>query len=146
MWHRIPLLALALACAALPARAWIAGVEGAVCTLDHEAEGVEVRLTHDPSLPLYTISIRRDAPWPEAPAFSIRFEGPRGLTISTRRHVLDDGGRRLTVSDTGFGNVLDGLQFNARALAIAGETVVTLDLAGAAPEVALFRDCRGATS
>lgn len=146
MWTRLLPLALAIGCAALPARAWIAGVEGAVCTLEHRAEGVEVRLTHDPSLPLYTIAIRRSLPWPEAPVFAIRFEGPRGLTISTRRHGLDDGGRRLTVADTGFGNVLDGLQFGDRAFAIAGDTVVGIDLAGAPPEVAIFRACRGATS
>lgn len=146
MWSRIACLALALGCAALPARAWVAGVDGAICTLEHRAEGVEVRLTHDPSLPLYTIAIRLDRPWPEAPVFAIRFEGPRGLTISTRRHAVDDGGRRLSVADTGFGNVLDGLQFGDRALAVAGDRVVTIDLAGAEPEVAAFRACRGATS
>ena len=66
--------------------------------------------------------------------------------ISTTRHVLDEGGRRLTVTDRGFGNVLDGLQFNGRAIAIAGDTVVALDLAGAAPEVEVFRACRGGLS
>lgn len=142
---RVLPLVLALV-AALPAQAWQAGFEGAVCTLEHRTAEAEVRLTHDPSLPLYTISITRSLPWPEAPVFAIRFEGARGLTISTARHVLDEGGRRLTVTDRGFGNVLDGLQFNGRALAIAGDAVVALDLAGAAPEVALFRDCRGGLS
>jgi len=137
----IPRLALPLLCVAGPAWAWQAGVEGAICTLEHSGAEAEVRLTHDPAGPLYSIAIRRAAPWPDAPVFAIRFVGPRGLTISTMEHVLSDGGRTLTVTDSGFGNVLNGLEFNTSALAIAGDTVVALDLTGAAPEVAAFRDC-----
>jgi hypothetical protein len=45
------------------------------------------------------------------------------------------------VSDRGFGNVLDGLEFNQVALAATGDRVVSIDLDGAAPEVAAFRAC-----
>jgi hypothetical protein len=71
-----------------------------------------VRLTYDPSLPEYTIAIRLSEPWPEAAVFAMRFEGPRGNMISTSRHVLSEDGLTLSVRDRGFGNVLDGLEFN----------------------------------
>jgi hypothetical protein len=100
-----------------------------------------VRLTYDPSLPEYTIAIRLAEPWPEAAVFAMRFEGPRGNMISTSRHALSEDGRTLSVSDRGFGNVLNGLEFNVVALAAAGEMVVSIDLDGAAPEVAAFRAC-----
>lgn len=141
MMNRALVLVVALAGAAGPARAWLAGVEGTVCTLEHTAPDGAVRLTYDPSGPVYSLSIRRAVPWPQAPVFAIRFDGARSLTISTRRHVLSDADRALSVLDRGFGNVLDGLEFNAVASAIAGDTVVTLDLTGAAPEVAAFRAC-----
>jgi hypothetical protein len=41
--------------------------------------------------------------------------GPRGNMISTSRHALSDDGRTLSVSDRGFGNVLNGLEFNVRS-------------------------------
>ncbi|KPQ15682.1 MAG: hypothetical protein HLUCCO18_11440 [Rhodobacteraceae bacterium HLUCCO18] len=124
-----------------PAQAWQAGLEDGLCTLDHSGAEAEVRLTYDPSLPEYTIAIRLAAPWPEAGIFAMRFEGPRPNTISTARHVLSSDGRTLSVSDRGFGNVLDGLEFNAMALAASGERAVPIDLEGAAPEVAAFRAC-----
>jgi hypothetical protein len=138
--RRIP-LTLALFALPLPAVAWEAGIDGARCTLDHAGAEAEVRLTYDPALPEYTIAVTRAEPWPEAAVFAMRFEGPRANMIQTTRHVLSDGGQTLTVTDRGFGNVLDGLEFNATALALAGETVVSLDLTGAAPEVAAFRAC-----
>ncbi len=124
-----------------PAQAWQAGLVDGLCTLDHSGEEAEVRLTYDPSLPEYTIAIRLAEPWPEAGIFAMRFDGPRGNTISTARHVLSGDGRTLSVSDRGFGNVLDGLEFNTGALAAAGERAVPIDLDGAAPEVAAFRAC-----
>jgi hypothetical protein len=42
--------------------------------------------------------------------------------------------------------VLDGLEFNEVALAASGETVIAIDLEGAAPEVAAFRACITAPS
>ena len=133
-----PVLALLLL--ALPARAWEFRA-GEICELVHEAPGTAVRLTYDPRLPEYTITLRRAAPWPVAPVFAMRFDGPRGLTISTDRHVLSDGGTALTVTDRGFGNVLDGLQYNRTATALTGDAALSVPLDGAAPEVAAFRAC-----
>lgn len=140
---RAAILAFAVL-AASPALAWQAGVEGRLCTLTHSGAEAEVRLTYDPAGPLYTITLTRPAPWPDSPRFAIRFEGGRALTIGTDRHSLGDGGRSLTVADTGFGNVLYGLEYNATATAVAGDGAATLDLTGAAPEVRAFRDCTAA--
>jgi len=141
MTRWIPRLALPILLCASPLHAWQAGAEGAICTLDHSGADAKVRLTYDPSVPRYSISIRTAVPWPETDGFAIRFEGQRGITISTIRHVLSDGGRSLTVTDRGFGNVLNGLEFNTAAIAIAGDRRVAIDLSGAAPEVAAFRAC-----
>jgi hypothetical protein len=54
---------------------------------------------------------------------------------------LSDDGRTLTVTDGGFGNVLDGLALNGTATALAGDTVIPFDLAGARPAVEAFRAC-----
>jgi hypothetical protein len=146
MMLRLTLPALILAAGLGPAHAWQAGVEGALCTLDHSGAEAEVRLTYDPSLPEYTIAIRVAEPWPEAAVFAMRFDGPQGRMISTGRHSLSGDGLTLSVSDRGFGNVLDGLEFNEVALAASGETVIAIDLEGAAPEVAAFRACITAPS
>ncbi len=132
---------LLLILAGHPAAAWDF-TPGLPCRLTHDAAAAGVELTYDPTQPLYTITLRRPAPWPEADVFSLRFEGPAPLTISTNRHVLSDGGRALTVTDTGFGNVLDGLQFNRTATALIGGEEVTVPLDGAADPVAAFRLCR----
>jgi hypothetical protein len=95
------------------ARPCLAGrCRGRLCTLDHSGAEAEVRLTYDPSLPEYTIAIRVAEPWPEAAVFAMRFDGPQGNMISTGRHSLSGDGLTLSVSDRGFGNVLDGLEFN----------------------------------
>lgn len=99
-------------------------------------------MTYDPTLPLYTVTVRRDAAWPDAPIFAMRFDGPAGLTISTDRHILSDDGRALTVTDRGFGNVLNGLQFNETVTALLGDAEVQFPLAGAPEPVADFRLCR----
>jgi hypothetical protein len=146
MRRRIAAFTLLAAVTSLPAQAWVAGVDGPLCTLEHSGPSGEVRLTYDPSLPLYTIAIRGAEPWPDSAVFAMRFEGPRENTISTTRHVLSEGGRTLSVADVGFGNVLDGLEFNAVAVAFAGQAALAFDLAGAAPEVAAFRACTIAPS
>lgn len=113
-----------------------------VCTLSFETAEAGVSVTHDPRLSLpYSISITLPDAWPAGADFAIRFDGPQALTIATNRHVASDGGRTLTVSDVGFGNVLNGLEFNATATALSGDRAVTLPLAGAAPEVEKFRAC-----
>ena len=126
---------------AQPAAAWDF-TPGLPCVLRHDTGAARVELTYDPTQPLYTISVSRSAPLPDAPVFAIRFDGDAGQTISTNRHVLSDGGRTLTVTDTGFGNVLDGLQFNRTATALIGGEEIAFPLAGAADPVAAFRACR----
>ena len=149
---RATALRLAAACAAataaaLPAAsaaAWEARI-GLICELAHATPDADIRLTYDPAMPEYTITIRlRDGAWPDAPVFAMRFDGPQGRTISTDRHARSADGAALTVTDRGFGNVLDGLQFNDTATALAGDTAVAVPLEGAAPAVAAFRACRPA--
>lgn len=135
----IPFLALTT-----PAAAWQATVAD-ICTLTHETDTAHVHLTFDPAKPLYTLAItRKGAPWSDDPWFAIRFVGPNEITISTDKHALSDGGQTLNVADSGFSNVLDGLQFNAMALAGTQTDGEAIDLTGAAPEVAIFRDCTSA--
>ncbi len=146
--HRrlFPTASLVFLTSSVCAHAWQFGVDEGLCTLDHTGAEAVVQLTFDPSLPEYTISIQVSDTWPEGAVFAMRFEGPQGNMISTGRHVLSEDGRTLSVSDRGFGNVLNGLEFNAFALAATGDRVVTLDLSGAAEEVAAFRACVTAPS
>ncbi|MEX0281958.1 MAG: hypothetical protein AB3N13_12320, partial [Arenibacterium sp.] len=101
-----------------------------------------VELTFDPGLPLYTISLTRAQGWREADVFTIEFIGPSGLVISTNRQEISADGGTLSVADTGFGNVLNGLQFNQLARARLGAQVVDISLDGAAEPVEKFRRCR----
>lgn len=107
-----------------------------VCTLANDAT-VQVTLTNDGAF--YAIRITRPGGWPEAAVFSLRF-APNGPVISTTRHVIERD--TLTVTDRGFGNVLNGLQYNATATAQIGDVSQPLDLAGAAGPVEAFRACR----
>jgi hypothetical protein len=137
-----------LACfclAASPGWAWEFTPEP-VCTLFRNSEASSVIVTYDPQAGEYAITLRRAAPWPLEPIFAIRFDWPRGLTISTSRHRLSEGGTALTVTDRGFGNVLDGLQYNEAATALAGSASLSVSLDGAAPAVQAFRDCAQAQS
>ncbi|PWK57994.1 hypothetical protein [Roseicyclus mahoneyensis] len=136
--HLAALLSLTLA---TTAHGWQAGHDGAICTLTHSEDGVEVRLTHDPGPPLWTIAVRGPEPWPEAPSFAIAFLGGAELTISTDRHTLSADGRTINVADRGFGNVLAGLSGNAHAVFRAGGAELSVSLEGAAPEVAAFEAC-----
>lgn len=102
-------------------------------------------LTWDPSrAEAYAIALSGADAWPDGAVFSMSFDGPRGLTISTERHVISEGGATLTVTDRGFGNVLDGLEFNDRAIAILDGAQVSFSLAGAAGPVRDFRACTSA--
>ncbi len=125
---------------ATPALAWEAG-SGPVCELTHEGEAASVRVTFDPAIAEYAIAITPDRPWSPGPIFAIRFDGPRGLTISTDRHVIFGDGATLAVTDRGFGNVLNGLEFNDTATALLGERAVAFALDGAGPAVRAFRAC-----
>lgn len=119
---------------------------GTPCVLTHEAGQAQIQLTYDPTQPLYSVTVRRNEPWPAAPTFGMRFVGPQGRVIGTDRHVLSADRMSLTVTDRGFGNVLDGLQFNHTTTAISGDVEVTFSLEGAAEPVAAFRACDTASA
>ncbi|WP_209077732.1 hypothetical protein [Shimia sp. R9_3] len=141
---RILFIPLFLVTLATPATAWQA-TTGETCTLTHETTDTRVHLTYDPSKPLYTLAItRKSAPWQTAPWFAMRFLGPNEITISTPKHALSDNDQTLNVADSGFGNVLDGLQFNHTAVAFTQAQTVPISLKGAGPEVQKFRDCAAA--
>lgn len=127
------------------AKAW-EFTPGIPCLLTGQNPSATVELTYDPTAPLYTISITRSVAWPPDAVFSIRFEGPNPLTISTNRHRLSGDKRRLTVTDRGFGNVLNGMQFNNRMVAIVGALQVEMSLQEASGPVASFRACKGVPS
>ena len=110
-----------------------------VCTLSHSEGDTRMKVTYDHAAALYAIAVTTAAGWPDAPAFSIRFEGPRPNVISTRRHVV--AGNTLTVTDSGFGNLLDGLEFNQTATAFTESAAAAVSLNGAAEPVQAFRGC-----
>jgi hypothetical protein len=132
---------IALLLLATPAQAWDF-TPVPVCTIAEDTADLSIRVTYDPSQPEpYAISLTRPDPWPVTDSFALRFDGPAALSIGTGRHRLSSDGRTLTVRDTGFGNVLDGLALNRTATALAGETQIPFDLAGARPAVEAFRAC-----
>lgn len=135
-------LALLLSCvSANAAFAW-AFAQTEVCTVTHDGADMSVVLTFDPAAIVYTITlIRPDTIWPESDNFRLRFDGPRPLIIGTDRHERSDDGRRLSVSDSGFGNVLDGIQFNGAMIAIAGEDEIGLSTADSGEAMQAFRAC-----
>jgi hypothetical protein len=134
------LVALAVFAAA-PALAW-EFTALPVCTIMHDTPDITLRVTFDPaqSQP-YAIALTLPTAWPVTQTFGLRFDGPAAMTIGTARHQLSPDGRTLTVSDTGFDNVLDGLAYNGLATALADDAEVPLDLTGARPAVEAFRAC-----
>jgi len=115
---------------------------GPVCVMTHETPSALIELTHDPAQPEYTISIlRKTEPWPVSPTFTITFFGLGDFTISTDRHVLSDGGRRLTVTAPGFGNVIRGIAAGDTARAMTGNAFEDLPLADAGPAVRAYAEC-----
>jgi hypothetical protein len=132
---------LTLLLLAAPAQAWDFSPTP-ICTILNDTPGLSIRVTYDPSeRQPYAITLTRPEPWTASDTFGLRFEGPAGMTIGTDRHVLSPDGRSLTVTDTGFGNVLDGLAFNSTATALSGAEALAFDLAGARPAVEAFRSC-----
>jgi hypothetical protein len=115
---------------------------GLPCLLTHEENGVAFVLTYDPGTPLYTITVTHPDRWTEAPAFAMRFDGQMPIAIGTDRHEIDASGRSVSVTDSGFGNVLNGLQFNTTATATLGAQSVSVSLNGAEEQVAAFRACK----
>ena len=123
--------AVILALAPVPALAWEFSPDP-ICTLAHETDTAEIVITYDVNLPEYALSITlKNGTWADAPVFGMEFIGPRPLAI----------GATLTVRDSGFGNVLDGLEYNAGAVAVSGATTIPMLLTDAAPAVRAFRAC-----
>ena len=85
-----------------------------------------------------------DSQWQNAPTFGMAFANDRPISIQTDRHTISPDGRSITVKDRGFGNVLNGLEFNARAYAILGDQTVGIDLEGIGPAMTAFRNCPAA--
>ena len=111
-----------------------------LCTLTHQSDRTRVQITHDPSIAEYRMVVTlRTGSWAPSKSFGIAFQGGRPLTIGTDRHEIDDS--TLTVADTGFSNVLKGLEFNQLAIAFTTSQSLELNLTGAAPEVRKFRSC-----
>ena len=131
---------LLLALLPAQAQAWTF-TPGLICRLTHETQDARIELTYDPAIPLYSVTVTAPQPLAEEPVFSMRFIGPRGGMISTPRHTFNADGTAVTAEDSGFGNVLDGLQFNDTAEAVLGSTTLTFPLQGAAEPVAAFRAC-----
>ncbi len=123
-----------------PAYSWEFTIDD-LCRLRHDTGAVQVEVTYDPAAPEYAIHITRETAWPAAEAFGIRFSGARPNTIVTDRQVITNEGRTVSVYDSGFGNVLNGLQFNETASALLGDALVDVRLDGAADPVAEFRTC-----
>jgi hypothetical protein len=134
-------LILALALLPLPAAAWEFSPDP-MCTLTHQAEDAEIAITYDSAVPQYTLFITlRSGEWPDAAGFQMIFGGGRDVTIGTTLHSLSADSATLTVRDSGFGNVLDGLEFNDTVVSTSGATTVIADLSDAAPAVQAFRAC-----
>lgn len=134
-------LILALTLFASPAAAW-EFMPSPVCTLTDTSAAGTITLTYDPALPEYTVTITlADGAWDIADRFVMTFAGDRPKEIATDRHRISPDGRSLSVSDSGFGNVLDGLEFNQRAYAIAGGTTIGIGLDGIGPAMQAFRAC-----
>ena len=137
-------LAVLLILLATPALAWEFRTNP-ICTVTHETPDVALEMTYDHGTGLYALHLTTPGPWPDDPVFGIRFDGPAGLIISTTRQSFSADRRKVTATDTGFGNVLNGLQFNHTATALLGAVAVPIPLSGAAPEIAAFRDCTTAS-
>ena len=112
-----------------------------ICQVTHQARYVSIDMTYDHRTGLYALSLTRKAPWPADPIFSIHFDGPMKLTISTDRQVLSEDRLTLTAADTGFGNVLNGLEFNQFATPQLGSVTTPFGLSGSAPSIQAFRAC-----
>lgn len=131
---------IALLMMTAPALAWQADT-GAACVVRHETDKASVVLSYEPLSGDYAIAITSQTPWKDSPTFAMRFDGPRYNVITTDRHTINEDRSTLTVTDTGFGNVLDGLEFNHVATAATASQLVVVPLVGAAPAIQEFRAC-----
>lgn len=131
----------ALILIASPAAAWEFSASP-ICTLTSSGDAGTMTVTYDASLPEYAIALTLpEGTWPNAPVFGMAFAEDRPISIQTDQHRISNEGRTLTVKDRGFGNVLDGLEFNTRAYAILGDTTIGFGLDGIKDPIAAFRNC-----
>ncbi|SEQ01044.1 hypothetical protein SAMN05428995_102302 [Loktanella sp. DSM 29012] len=135
------LAAILLTCAAQSAAAWTFKADP-ICKMIQPTGGGSITVTYDPATGEYAMMLTLVTDhWVPSDRLTMAFIGARPFQISTDRHFLSDNDTRLTVTDTGFGNVLDGLQFNDVAQVRSGDQTMTIPLAGAAEAVAAFRNC-----
>lgn len=134
-------IALAFLLLATPATAWEFSALP-VCTLTDTSDAGEIIVTYDAEITEYAVTVTLpNGTWPSDPTFGMAFAGERPISIQTDRYTLSNDGRSLTVKDRGFGNVLNGLEFNTRAYAILGDTTIGFSLSGIGPAVSAFRAC-----
>jgi hypothetical protein len=126
---------LAILVAATASEAW-EFTSQPICTLSDSGGETQIEITYDGQI--YTLRLDHPDGWPQGQIFSMRFS-PVGPFISTDRHRII--GTVLEVTDTGFGNVLDGLQFNGNATALLGDVAREIRLDDASEPVADFRAC-----
>ena len=124
-----------------PALAWEFSPDP-ICTLTHQTDAAEIAITFDAALPEYAlfITLRTDT-WTEHPTFEMTFTDGRDLAIGTTRHSLSADGATLTVRDRGFGNVLDGIEFNNRLTAQSGPVSIAAQTDTAKEALRAFRAC-----
>lgn len=129
---------------AAPAAAWEFS-PSPICTLTHTSDDIAMTVTYDPAITEYTITVTLDGDtWGNDLIFGMAFVGERPISIQTDRHILSTDRKSLTVKDRGFGNVLNGLEFNDRAYAILGEQAVGVPLDEIGPAMTAFRNCPAA--
>lgn len=135
---------LAFLLLASPAAAWEFSASP-ICTLTDISEAGETTVTYDPAITEYTITITlSEGRWSDDAVFGMAFANNRPISIQTDQHSISPDGRSITVKDRGFGNVLNGLEFNSRAYAILGDQTVGIDLIGIGPAITAFRNCPAA--
>ncbi len=133
--------ALALVILASPATAWEFSALP-ICTLTEVAEEGTMTVTYDAAITEYEITVTlADSTWPSDTTFGMAFASDRPISIQTDRFTLSPDGRSLTVKDRGFGNVLNGLEYNTRAYAMLGDTTIGFSLDGIGPAISAFRAC-----
>lgn len=126
---------------ASPATAWDFA-ETNVCTVTHDASNVFVAVTFDPTTEIYELTLTlKNQTWGNGHAFRIVFDGQNPIVIGTDRQTLSEDQTQLRVSDRGFGNVLDGIQFNETMTASLEDQSIAISLTGAAGPMAAFRLC-----
>ncbi len=113
-----------------------------ICTVEHQTELIELELTYNHASGVYALKLTKpELTWDASRKFSMRFEGSKPIFISTTNHEFSSDMKSLIASDSGFGNVIDGLQFNTLAAAITDNERIFIPLTGAEPKIDAFRNC-----